>query len=272
MRRWASSLLLLVSLPAAAAVLDQPHPNELMPVLVADPRAVRSGISYYRIEDRNVEDLSLGHSWGIARRRLGPTQDWQVESDFDALVYARAHVTGGINELEAADLYASLPVTARRGDVSFQAALFHKDSHLGDDYVRRTGNPGFRYSTEGLKFLAAIEPRPFARFYGGASALVHAAPTLFPWALQYGTELTLPDLKLWKSLPTHPYGAADFSFHEDVQWNMDARLRAGLRFAADAPQARATRLELGWSDGHSAFGQFYARREHHWDVALALEL
>jgi hypothetical protein len=46
----------------------------------------------------------------------------------------------------------------------------------------------------------------------------------------------------------------------------------GLKFNFPESLTRAVRLQLGYFDGHSPFGQFYTRREHYADVSFAFEL
>lgn len=267
-----AALLLLAALPAAAGVDLFPRPNEIFPVLVADPRHIQLSASYYRLDGRDESDVALGHAWGLTRGRLGLMQDWLWEADLEGMAYSRFHLGGGINEFETVDFFAGLPLTIRRGDVSFKGTLFHESSHLGDDYIRRTGSTGYRYSVEGLRAQAAVDPFPFLRAYGGAEYLLHTVPSPDRWSTQAGAELTSDDLHLSKRVPTRLFLAEDLQWHQRVRWNMDSHLVGGVKIGFRESPSRAMRVQAGWFDGHSSFGQFYATREQRVDLTVSFEL
>jgi hypothetical protein len=276
MRRWLCSLApLLLAAPLAA----QPQPrlkllpaaNEVFPRLLADPRQVQLSASYYRHRGRDVSDIGLGHAWGLGRWRSGEDQSLLWELDVEGMAYSRFHVRGGVNEFETVDFLAALPLTLRRGDVSFKGSLFHESSHLGDDFIRRTGGTGFRYSTEGLRLLAALEPHRWARVYGGGSYLLHRVPLTERGSLQAGAELMSDDLKWTRRMPIRAYAAQDLQWRERVGWNPDARSVAGLKFGLK-DSTRALRAQVGYFEGHSPFSQFFREREHYADFQLVLEL
>lgn len=275
MRNRLAAALLLASLsaPAAAASVDLfPRPNEIFPLLIADPRHIQAGASYYRLDGRNTSDIALGHSWGLTRWRSGALQDWLWESDFEGMAYSRFTIGGGVNEFETVDFFANLPVTVRRGDVAFKGTLFHESSHLGDDYIRRTENQGFRSSNEGVRLQAALEPRRFARLYAGTTYLLHSVPDGGAWSLQGGLEFFSDDLTASKRVRTRLFLGQDFQSHQDVRWNMDSHTVTGVKLNFHESLARAMRIQLGYFNGHSPFGQFYTQRTHYADVSIAFEL
>ncbi|MBI3564361.1 MAG: DUF1207 domain-containing protein [Elusimicrobia bacterium] len=270
----AAALLLAAALapPAAASVDLFPRPNEIFPVLTADPRRIQLSASYHRFEGRDESDIGLGHAWGLMRGRAGDMQDWLWETDLEGMAFSRFTLGGGINEFQTVDFYAGLPLTARRGDVSFKGTLFHESSHLGDDWIRRTGSTGYRFSTEGLQAQAAIDPLPVLRLYGGARYLLHTVPSPARWSAQAGLELTSEDLRWSKEVPTRLFLAEDLQWRERAAWNADSHLVVGVKFGFKESPSRAMRVGAGWYDGHSAFGQFFARRERWLDLSAALEL
>lgn len=273
-RRPALFLLLAAALaaPAAAGVDLFPRPNEVFPLLIADPRHIQLSASYYRLDGRDTSDLALGHAWGLTRWRGGMNQDWLWEADLEAMAYSRFALGGGVNEFETVDFFANLPVTVRRGDASFKGGLFHESSHLGDDYIRRTGDAGFRYSAEGLRAQAALEPCPFARAYAGAAYRIHAVPSPERWSLQSGVEAFSRDLGWSKNVPMTLFLAEDLQWHEHVRWNADSHTVAGVKIRFRESPTRAMRVQAGYFTGHSPFGEFFARRTHYADLSVAFEL
>ncbi|MBI4371054.1 MAG: DUF1207 domain-containing protein [Elusimicrobia bacterium] len=273
MRVNAAALALALLAPAAWADsgLDLlPKSDELFAPLLADPRQVQLLVSYYRLEGQDASDVALGHAWGLARWRTDDEWFWQW--DVEGMAYSRFKLGGGVNEFETVDFFANLPLVARKDGISLKVSLFHESSHLGDDYIRATGNQGFRYSVEGARAQASWEPARFARLYGGAIYLLHTVPSPSRWSLQSGLELTTDDLGWSPRVPTRLFLAQDLQWHQRVRWNMDSRTVAGVKIGPRRPSARALRVQLGYFDGHSPFGQFFSRREHHAEVSLAFEL
>ncbi len=269
----AALLLAALSTPAAAAGVDLfPRPNEIFPLLVADPRHIQLSASYYRLDGRNTSDISLGHSWGLTRWRTGSLQDWLWESDVEGMAYSRFQIGGGVNEFETVDYFVALPVTARRGGVAFKGALFHESSHLGDDYIRRTGALGFRSSNEGVRLQGALDPCRLARLYGGAAYLLHDVPSAGPWSVQSGFELVADDPGWPTRVRMRLFLAQDFQSRQDVGWNLNSHTVAGVKFHFRESPTRAMRVQIGYFDGHSPFGQFHSQRAHYADVSIAFEL
>lgn len=275
MRNRPAALLLLaaaLAAPAAATVDLFPRPNEIFPLLIADPRHIQLSASYYRLEGRNTSDIALGHAWGLTRWRSGMSQDWLWESDLEGMAYSRFRIAGGVNDFETVDFLAGLPVTVRRGDVSFKGTLFHESAHLGDDYVRRTGDAGYRYSTEGLRAQAALEPCPRSRVYAGAEYLLHSVPAPERWSAQAGLEATSRDLGWSRNVPMNLFLAEDLQWHERVRWNPDSHVVAGVKIRFRESPTRAMRVQAGYFTGHSPYGEFFARRAHYADLSVAFEL
>ncbi len=272
-----AALLLLLSAalaaPAAADDWVQAFPNggEVFTPLLADPREIQLSASYYRREGENDADVALGHSWGLVRWRTGILSDWLWQLDVEGMAYSRFQVGGGINEFETVDFFANLPVEIRKGPFSFKAELFHESSHLGDDYIRDTGDLGFRYSAEGARGLASVDLRRFLRVYAGPSWLIHSVPAPQRWTLQSGFELTSDDLHWSSRAPMRLFVAEDLQSRENVQWNPDSGTVAGLKIGfRETP--RSVRVQFGYFTGHSPYGQFYAQKEHYADFGLAFDL
>lgn len=264
-------LLLLAASPAAGAGIDsRPKPGEVFPPLLADPRQVQTSGSFYRHRGRNAFDLGLGRAWGVKRWRSGEDRSLLWEADVEAMSYSRFRVESGRGDFETVDFVGALPLTVRRGDVSFKGSLYVENSHLGDDHIRRYGTAGFRYSTVGLRALAAVEPHRALRFYGGLSRHLHSVPAPEHWSLQLGAEATGDDLG-WSRVPVRPYAATDLQPRERAGWNVDWRTVAGLKLG-DPLAGRVLRVQAGYHVGRSTFHQFYRERDHHADLSVVLEL
>lgn len=265
-----ASLLLLLALCAPAAAREGlqafPKADEVFPKLLAAPKQFQLSASRYSLYERTYSDLSLGHSWGLLRGRAGD-QLWLWQWDARAMSFSRWNE----GRLEAVDYLAELPVSVRRGDISAIFSLFHENSHLGDDNIRRTGRAPVRTTATGLRALFAVEPWTWLRAYGGPSLLLDTAPSPKRGGLQAGLEVMSEDLKLSADFPVRAYAAEDLGMAERVGYNPSSRFAAGLKIGyKDSP--KSMRAQAGYYSGHSYFGQFQADREHYADLSLIFEL
>ena len=236
----------------------------LFPLLLADPRAPQLAASYSRLGGSDIVEPSLGHTWSLANGRFGD-QMWQTELGAEAMSYSRLRVGGGRGDFEAVDFIGNIPLVVRRDDLSLKAMAYHESSHVGDDHVRRDGDPGFRFSTTGLRTIFAIELFEKFRVYGGPEFAFLSNPSPDRWGVQCGAELshTRRNAKY--------YVAQDLKSRERVGWQPISRTVLGVR-VIDADGRRAARFALGWNAGRSSFGVFFRNAEHRGDVSVALEL
>lgn len=260
----AALLLILAANAAARAPYDVfPESEKVFRQLEADPRRVRLGASYYRLDGKDRADAALGHSWGMTRWRT-EDESWTWQWNVEAMAYSRFTLSGSLNAFETVDFVGNLPVAARRGGWSARAMLFHESSHLGDDYIRRTGDQGFRYSIDGARLTVSAEPLAWLRAYGGGSYLLHTVPGPARRVAQAGVELTsrafgLRHIKVFL--------AQDVQFREAVDYRGSWRVMAGVIGGIDGAP-RTMRAFVGRFDGYSSFGQLFRRRERYTDVGL----
>jgi hypothetical protein len=279
-RPWLASAALALLLAAPAAAQESPAPaprwdfftgrREVFHPLLADPREIQITGSYYRLHGDNVADVALGHSWGMAR--WSTINRWRLQWNIEGMAYSRFKLSGAVNQFDTVDFFAQLPLEWRRDALSGRAMIFHQSSHLGDDYIRRTGNLGFRYSIDGVRGHLSYDLFRGLRLYGGPTYLLHTVPSPDRWMLQTGVELSGPALyPFGRSFPSFLYVASDLQSRQNVRWNPSSRTIAGLRVRF-RDQPRAVRFQVGYFDGHSPYGQFFREREHYSDVSLAFEL
>lgn len=247
--------------PASSAVFAQP---------IADPRRIALSASYYRLFGQDTADVALGHSWAMAR--------WYTHDDFltwqwdvEGMAYSRFTLSGTLNAFETVDFNAGLPVEVRHDGFSARAMIFHRSSHLGDDYIRRTGDQGFRYSVDGLSGQASLEPKPWARVYGGFTYLLHTMPSPARRAAQAGFELTSRPIALSRADFMRLFLAQDFQSQESVHWNVNSRTLAGAEIHFKT-SPHYMRVYGGAFDGHSPFGQFFSRRERFLEIGISFHL
>lgn len=276
MRFAATAVLLVLLIVTSRAHADEPPRSDLFPDshhlfarLLADPRQAQTSARYYRLNGRNTADVALGNTWGMQRWNLGRDRDWQVQWNIEGMGYSRFLLSGSINEFQTIDFFANIPVEVRHGRTSARFTLFHESSHLGDDYFRRTGDAGSRYSVEGVRALGSFEPWPILRLYGGGSELLHAIPAIGRGTVQAGFELKTPDLR-WLPHPCWIYLAQDVQSKQDVRWNANSNTELGFRVGFPGA-LRSMRVHIGYFTGHSQYGQFFSRKERYFNTGASFD-
>jgi hypothetical protein len=246
-----------------------PEVGVLFPRMLADPRQAQTLASYYRLAGVNKADVALGDTWGLRRWYLGEAGDTALQLDVEGMGYSQFKLSGGVNEFETVDFFANLPLEIRRGPLSARFTLFHESSHLGDDYIRATGNTGSRYSVEGVRQVVSLNLGRFLRIYAGGGYLLHRIPDIPGGTLQTGFELVSSDLRV--SVPhARLYLAEDVQSKQYDSWNANSNTEAGVRLGYDGVR-RQLRLHVGHFEGHSPFGQFRDERVSYNSVGASFD-
>lgn len=260
-------LTILAANAAASAPLDVfPESEKVFRQLTADPRRIQLGAAYYRLDGKDRADAALGYSWGMTRWRT-EDESWSWQWNVEGMAYSRFTISGSLNSFETVDFVGNIPVSARHGGFSARAMLFHESSHLGDDYIRRTGDQGFRYSIDGARLTLSAEPLEWLRVYCGASYLLHTIPDPGRRIAQAGVEFTSRPLA-WRHMRV--FGAQDAQFRENSGYHGSWRSMAGIIIGIDGAP-RTMRAFVGRFVGYSPFGQLYRRRERYTDIGLSLQ-
>jgi len=224
----------------------------------------------YKTGSFDRADISLGNTWGLVRWHSGEEDDWVFQLNVEGMGFSRFHVTGGVNEFETVDFFLNLPVELRKNLFSARFMLFHQSSHLGDDFIRRTGSTGFRYSIEGVRLTTSFDLHDFVRVYGGGMKILHDVPGSQKGELQWGFEVRGPS---FTSVPEHEsyiYLGQDFKSRGKNEWNINSNTELGLRVGSPGA-VRAFRIHLGYFNGHSQYSQFFLQREAYWNFGISFD-
>jgi hypothetical protein len=254
------------NISTSAAFLPAQH---LFAPLTADPREVQIAVDYYRFEGNNEADVALGHSWGLARW-MSTDGLWAWQWDIEGLAYSRFQLSSDINLFEAIDFFANLPIEVRRGIFSGKFMVYHESAHLGDDYIRSTGNTGSRYSVEGARGSVDVRPCRYLRLYIGGSLMTHTIPSQGPGMLQQGFEVSSPEFSFFKHNRQELYLAQDVQEHENVAWHPNSDTQVGMRFI-EKQGLESMRVYFNYFTGHSPYGQFFRLPEHYAQIGIGFD-
>jgi hypothetical protein len=187
---------------------------------------------------------------------------WLVRRGGGASPALAASVTGGAfsrfdlessqNDFIEVHYRVGLRLLGRLGGLDARLELFHVSSHLGDEFLRRTGREPVSTSREGLELLLSGRPADGLRVYGGPGLLVRSSRAFDAASLRGGLEWD-PAVH-WGTF--RPYvGIAAYAW-EELSWEPTAAAEAGLRFGEGR-----YRLALTAGAGRSRAEQFLREEE-----------
>lgn len=145
-----------------------------------------------------------------------------------------------------------LRLLARLGALEARAELFHVSSHLGDEFLRRTGRDPISTSREGLELLVAGRPLDGLRIYGGPGVVLRSSRGFDPGSLRAGIEWE-PATR-WGAF--RPYLAIESFAWQELGWEPAAAVEAGLGFGGGR-----YRVALTAGAGPSRAEQFFREQE-----------
>lgn len=235
--------------------------------LVADPKSVRSFVSYLRetseAAETSVGSVGIGDAFPMVRWG-GRTPGDGVQLSLQGSVFAQFDLGTSSYDLLNADFIIGLPLTWRRGSTSARARFYHQSSHLGDEFLLRDEDP--KPERENLSFesleLILSQDVGLLRLYGGGEYLVNRSPEDLESAVAHaGTELRPSGgVNFGRLGSVRPLVALDVKASHEQDWEPSWSLRAGLDVGRPREGAGAGgrwSLLLEYYRGPSPYGQFY---------------
>jgi hypothetical protein len=245
--------------------------------LVADPKGVRSFVSFLRGEFPTSADATTVASVGIGDafplvRLGGPRAGEGLQLGIEAAVFAQFDLDAASDDLLNADYLVGVPLTYRFAGFSARARYYHQSSHLGDELLLRPENELRRenLSFESVELILSQEVGPL-RVYGGGEYLVNRRPaTLDPVVVHGGAELRAGPLRGARVVL-----AVDVKSTEQQEWTPAWSGRAGLEIAWWRSPGHPPRLVSFLAeayDGPSPYGQFFLESIRYYGGGLHLQL
>lgn len=258
-----------------------PFPNDdVFRPLLADPKQPQFFATYQAARNReantsvNVGSVGFGENFGFYSKRRG-CNGWQV--GILAGVFAQFNLDAPSSDLLNTDFVVGIPVSWRSGLLSLRARLYHQSSHLGDELL--LGNPEFNrvnLSFEEAEALLSLDaPGGWGRVYAGGGYLLHRTPDLERGKVQGGVELRGPTVRSLLfgetvgALHVTPVLGADFKSFEELAWNVNTNVVAGLEWSR-AAGTRRFRLLFNYYRGFNPYGQFFNQKIETFGVGLYL--
>ena len=182
-----------------------------------------------------------------------------TEIEIEAAVFARFDISERW-DLDAADFRFGFPIVQRTGDLAWKLHLYHLTSHLGDEFIERTGTQVVPYHLEEAAAGISWDFAEGARVYGEAGVAVYTSRPTGNGRVQLGAE--------WAgrrgSSGLSPYVAVDIQARNEQDWNPGKVLAAGIAYGRDV------RLGLELFHGRDSQTQFLDDNIFYLSVGLSL--
>ncbi|WP_460595847.1 DUF1207 domain-containing protein [Geomonas sp. Red276] len=147
-------------------------------------------------------------------------------------------------------------------------SLHHRSSHLGDEYIQRTGRKRIGYTREEIAGGVSVAPFEGWHLYAetGWGAWLGNRSVMKPWRLEGGVEYQSPQKYLGNRVGY--YAAFDTTSMEERDWRGDLSLQAGLYMRSFG---RLWRLGGGFYHGRPTVGEFFTATEEYLNVGFWME-
>jgi hypothetical protein len=258
--------LLLIALPApvSAEVLTPaltgmaPRPDELFAPLLGDPRELHFALRLAFLRDNaTAAEVAIGHYYGIYR--------WALPKDAGAL---QLNIGGGIfprfnfsdnRDLQVIDFYANVPLDVRIGKWSGRFMLYHVSSHLGDDYIRTSGQIADSNSWNSFRTLLSYDATSRLRLYGGYTYHLQVHPSEQErQAYQSGFE---GRFNIFGNSYAQAYWANDLQWWQRTQYKPQFNSQIGVKTGHKPKDGRGIYYFLEYTTGPQYYGQFFQCEE-----------
>jgi hypothetical protein len=250
--------------------------GDLYPHYAADPHRVGFGLQYLSYTKTGIADsgnsridLRAGGRFGIVRV-VQPGQDergWQlsIEGGFNAQFDADY----SLDNIGWDGKYGFVLTTAPTRDLAFKVGVLHDSSHVGDEYMERTGRKRIGYTRHevaaGVSWFINDHWRTYTEVGWGYQ--MSNDELMKPGRAQIGIEFESAKI-LWKGR-TGWYGALDLSAMEERDWRTDISLQTGF---VTHSFGRTWRLGIEWYNGRPPIGEFFQDTERYIGLGLWVDV
>lgn len=239
--------------PASLAALRDPggYPFRTPTHSALEP-LIRFGVAHVSRDTSsgNVFLPDLGDRLSFWLRRA-PTGDWELAGAVAGGVFSRFDLERSDNEFIEVHYRVGLQLRARYRAVAARAEVYHVSSHLGDEFLERTGRESITTSREGVELLLQGNLLHRLTVYGGPGYLLRSTDDFDRPSLRFGGSWSPGNERRRFA----PYAAGEIFSWSELDWQPLTSLEAGLRFG------RQARLGVTYGAGPSRAEQFFREDE-----------
>jgi hypothetical protein len=250
--------------------------GRLFPTAIADPTAPGVGVSALGVTELGVEDagdvrvmLQLGGQFGVVRWQPRAEAGWTLQLGIDGGFNGQFDATRKTDNIGWDGLYGVTVSAASPHGLVLRFGTMHTSSHVGDEYIERTGRERIGYTRQELLLGVSWPATRTLRLYAEVGGAVHLLNDELqqPWRVQAGAEFLKPgwpfrDRGGW-------YAAVDAGSWEERDWAVDLSAQLGLFYPAGD---RRWRTGIGFHSGRVPIGEFFQDTETYWSLGLYIDL
>jgi hypothetical protein len=251
-------------------------PGDLYPYYIADPYQIGFALKAQDFITTGIPDtgdrrfyLRAGGNIGVFRYQPAGQVDrgWQLN--------IRAGIDGQFDNANSQDNigwngnYGLVVSMKPAADWAFRFGLLHVSSHLGDEYILRTGATRIGYTREEYAGSVSWAINKHWRTYAEGGWAYHMGNKVLmePARLQAGLEYENPK-SLWKDILGW-YAALDVQTWEERDWQVDIAAQTGLLLHS---AGRKVRLGIEYYDGRSTLGEFFQYDEKYISLGIWMDI
>lgn len=205
----------------------------------------------------NLWDSTLGGRAGLLRygnhSAIAP-QGLQI--DLEGAGMPRLGLEENRRELVSSDFRFGVPITIGDGVWQYKLAYYHLSSHLGDEFMLRTGWERNDFTLDVIVLGASYFPIENVRLYGEAGYAFNTGGGAKPWEFQFGAEFAPAYATGSRGAP---FMAVNAHLREEVDFGGYVALQAGWCWRN--PVGRLFRVGVQYLNGHSPQYEFFTLHE-----------
>lgn len=235
-----------------------PLPDELFAPLRGDPRELNFAMKFaFPKPDLMAAEVAIGHYYGIYRWAL-PNASGAMQLNIGGGIFSLFNFSNN-KDLQVVDYYGNVPLDIRLKKWSGRLMFYHVSSHLGDDYMRTSGQAAEKNSWNSLRSILSYDVNPALRLYGGYTYhFIVNPPEQKTRAYQSGFEV---NFNIFGKSHTQAYWANDFQWWERTEWELMFNSQIGLKSSQKPKNMRGISYFIEYTTGPEYYGHFFSHKE-----------
>lgn len=232
---------------------------------MADPRAPVSGCRLQfpldsgddlKIENRLATHLTI---W-----RKGDLDSECFEIQAEGAAHGRFDLVH-MWDMDGVDFRFGFPIVSRTGAIAVKLHPWHMTSHLGDEFIERTGRLRVVYARNEICVGISVDKEQW-RVYAEAGYAFSRGEVNEPFRFMVGFETVARHLG-----PDFPesFAAINLTSFEEQDYGVQVSFEFGVWLRPEK-SVRGVRLNLGYFRGPSPLTQFLDDNEQYWSVGFSL--
>jgi hypothetical protein len=250
----------------------------IYPSYIADPLRPTFALKLVNFSDSQIPDagnkrylFSLGGRYGFFRFHPAENSDRGFQFDLAGAFIGMFDRENNLDNIGWDGVYGA-DLTWSNGDgVAAKLAIQHDSSHVGDEYIERTGRQRINYTRQEYVLGLSLAGYKYWRVYGEAGYAFDLRNEALQdkWRVQGGLEFQDPD-RLWNGR-TGYYAAINITSYQESDWDADITAQAGFVLPV-TNLFRTYRLGLEYRNGRSIIGEFSQFEDNYFGIGLWMDL